>query len=134
MARATDPDHSTIKLEDAPFTPDDLGAVMAYVRPNRPFVFLNACELAQGGLSITDIGGWAKKFVEAGASVFIGAYWSVYDEASFDFAKALYSRLLSGQSLGEAARGARLAVRSDSDPITWLAYTVFGDPFAKVED
>jgi hypothetical protein len=132
-ARAADPDRAVIELEDAPFTPLNLSSVAAYVKRNRPFVFLNACQAGQSGLSLTGIGGWARQFLQAGASAFVGAYWSVYDQAAFDFAKELYSRLLAGESLGEAARGARLAIKSEVNPTTWLAYTVFGNPFAKVQ-
>jgi hypothetical protein len=34
--------------------------------------------------------------------------------------------------IGDAVREARAAVRAGGDP-TWLAYTVFADPLARVE-
>jgi CHAT domain-containing protein len=83
-------------------------------------------------MSLTGIGGWARRFVQAGAGAFIGAYWSVYDEAAFDFAKEVYSRLIDGMPVGTAVREARAAVRAGGDP-TWLAYTVCADPMASVE-
>ena len=41
-------------------------------------------------MALTGIGGWARRFLSAGASAFVGAYWSVYDEPAFGFAKELY--------------------------------------------
>jgi len=50
-------------------------------------VFINACQVGRSGMAMTGIGGWANRFVQAGAGAFIGAYWSVIDEPAFDFAK-----------------------------------------------
>jgi CHAT domain-containing protein len=83
-------------------------------------------------MALTGIGGWARRFVQAGAGAFIGAYWSVYDDAAFAFAKEVYTRILDGMPIGDAVREARAKVREDGDP-TWLAYTVFADPLATVE-
>ena len=82
-------------------------------------------------MSLTNVGGWAAQFLQAGAAAFIGTYWSVYDRPAHEFAQALYGRLLGGMPLGLAAREARGAIRSLGDP-TWLAYTVFGNPLATV--
>lgn len=97
-----------------------------------PLVFFNACQVGRGGMALTGIGGWARRFVQVGAGAFIGAYWSVYDEAAYAFSKEVYKRLLEGTPIGDAVREARAAVRGDGDP-TWLAYTVFADPLASVE-
>jgi hypothetical protein len=70
--------------------------------------------------------------MNAGAGAFIGAYWNVYDQPAFDFAQALYRRLLGGMAIGKAVQEARAAIRSSGDP-TWLAYTVFADPISQVE-
>ena len=98
----------------------------------QPFVFLNACQIGQGGMSLTNIGGWAKQFLFAGAGAFIGAYWSVYDQAACNFAKELYTRLLAGSPMASAVREARLAIKALGDR-TWLAYTAFADPMATVQ-
>ena len=97
-----------------------------------PVVFINACQVGRGGMALTGIGGWARRFVQAGAGAFIGAYWSVYDDAAFAFAKEVYTRLVDGMPIGDAVKEARAAVRAGGDP-TWLAYTVFADPLASVE-
>ena len=118
-------------------TPEDLGGVVANLglrRPldERPLVFLNACQIGRSALSLTDIGGWAAQFLRAGVAAFIGAYWSVYDQAAHDFARAFYGRLLAGLSIGQAAQEARAVIRPLGDP-TWLAYTVFAHPLATVK-
>jgi CHAT domain-containing protein len=83
-------------------------------------------------MSLTGIGGWAKRFLEAGAGAFIGAYWSVYDEPAEKFTEAFYPLLLGGTPIGEAVKSARAAIKPLGDP-TWLAYTIFADPLAAVQ-
>lgn len=133
MSQSTDPDSATIKLEDQPFTPVDLSTVLAAIRERRPFVFLNACQVGRGGLSLTGIGGWAQEFIAGGARAFVAPLWSVYDEEASIFAEKTYRFLLSGKPLAESIRLARLAIKSDANPTTWLAYTVYGDPFAMLQ-
>ncbi|MFL5674977.1 MAG: CHAT domain-containing protein [Chloroflexota bacterium] len=132
-SKAANPDASAIMLAgDESFTPEDVSGQAANVGLSHPLVFINACQVGRGGMALTGIGGWARRFVQVGAGAFIGAYWSVYDEAAFAFAKEVYAKLLDSMPIGEAVRAARIAVRTDGDP-TWLAYTVFADPLASVE-
>jgi hypothetical protein len=131
-ARDENPDRSPILLaEGEQFTPESLSGAAANVGIPHPLVFINACQVGRAGMALTGIGGWANRFVEAGAGAFIGAYWSVYDEAAYTFATEVYTRLLKGVPVGRAVRDARLAIRKAGDP-TWLAYTVFADPLATV--
>jgi len=131
--RAPDPNRSAILLENQEeLTPEDLSGVVGNLGLAQPLVFLNACQIGRGAMSLTGIGGWAAKFLRAGAGAFIGAYWSIYDQVAHDFARALYGRLLSGLPIGQAAQEARMAIRPLGDP-TWLAYTVFADPMARVQ-
>jgi CHAT domain-containing protein len=133
VARDTNPDKSSIILgAEQAFTPEDVSGQAANVGIPHPLVFINACQVGRGGMGLTGIGGWARRFVQSGAGAFIGAYWSVYDTAAFDFAKEVYTRLLDDMPIGDAVREARAKVRAGGDP-TWLAYTVFADPLAKVE-
>lgn len=132
-AKNADPDNSAIILSaNEQFSPEDVSGTAVNVGIPHPVVFINACQVGKGGMALTGIGGWARRFVEAGAGAFIGAYWSVYDEAAFGFAKEVYGHLLAGLPIGEAVRQARIAVRAGGDP-TWMAYTVFADPLASVE-
>lgn len=135
-----DGDQAAIELDDRDSMTVDLftGATENALRTG-PFVFLNACQSAQGGLSLTGVAGWARRFIKPAssrfaASAFLGSYWSVYDAAALAFTEALYkSLILDGKAIGQAVRDARLAVRSADDPLTWLAYTVYADPLATVE-
>jgi hypothetical protein len=131
--RDPDPNRSAMYLEDKKtFSPYNIAGVVKNLGKARPLVFLNACQIARSGMSLTGIGGWAKQFLLAGAGAFVGAYWSVYDEPAYNFARELYNRLLAGKPIAQAAREARLAIKSAGDP-TWLAYTIFADPLATVQ-
>jgi len=131
--RGPDPNRSAMLLENQEeLMPEDLAGVVRNLGLAQPLVFLNACQIGRGAMSLTDIGGFAQQFLRAGAGAFIGAYWSVYDRPAHDFALALYSRLLSGMAIGKAVQEARAAIKPLGDP-TWLAYTVFADPLATVQ-
>ena len=133
VAKDANPDRSAIILAaNEEFSPQDVSGTAVNVGIPHPIVFINACQVGRGGMALTGIGGWARRFVQAGAGAFIGAYWSVYDDAAFEFAKEVYTRLLDGMPIGDAVKEARAAVRAGGDP-TWLAYTVFADPLASVE-
>ncbi len=130
--RGPDPNRSAMLLESREeMTPEDLSDEASNLGLARPLVFLNACQIGRGAMSLSDIGGWAAQFLRAGAGAFIGAYWSIYDQAAKDFAQAFYSRLMSGMEIGMAAKEARQSIKALGDP-TWLAYTVFADPLARV--
>jgi hypothetical protein len=130
--RAPDPNRSAMLLENGDvLTPEDLGGVVSNLGLARPLVFLNACQIGRSALSLTGIGGWASQFLRAGAAAFVGAYWSVYDQAAHDFAHAFYDGLLAGLPIGKAAQEARAEIKPWGDP-TWMAYTIFADPLATV--
>ena len=130
--RSQDANRSAIFLTDnTPFTPEALSGPVTNLGKAKPLVFLNACQVGRGGLSLTDIGGWGEKFLRAGAAGFIGTYWSVSDQQALGFARALYGRLLAGIPIGQAAREARTEIKAGGNP-TWLAYTVFADPWAAI--
>jgi hypothetical protein len=131
--RAPDPNRSAMLLEDKEeLRPEDLSGVVSNLGLARPRVFLNACQIGRAGMSLTDIGDWSAHLLRAGAAAFIGAYWSVYDRPAHDFARAFYGHLLAGQPIGQAVQEARKAIKPLGDP-TWLAYTVFADPWATVQ-
>lgn len=126
------PDLSAIQLEDEPLKPENLGGKVKNLGCKKPFVFLNACQIGRGGMSLTGVGGWASRFLAAGAGAFIGPLWSVYDRSACNFAQTIYRELFKGNTIGEAVRNARLAIKGAGDP-TWLAYTVFAYPMATVK-
>ncbi len=130
---APDPNRSAIVLEGGQrLCAEDINGVVRNCGLARPLVFLNACQTGREALSLTGVGGWARRFVEAGAAGFIGSLWSVYDQAACQFAQTFYDHLLAGKTIGQATQEARAATQPLNDP-TWLAYTVFADPLATVQ-
>lgn len=97
---------------------------------NRPMVVLNACQAGRAGYNLTGIGGFAQAFLRGGAGAFIGTLWSVGDSPARTFTETLYSELLNGSTLSEAAIKAREAARLAGDA-TWLSYVVYGHPHLK---
>lgn len=131
--RGGDADSAHFELEGrVPLTPQVLANVERLDR--RPLVFLNACQAAQGGLSLTGVGGWAPAFLDAGAGAFLAPLWSVYDSRADLFARSFYRAFAVGTSLAEATRAARGALRRDfpGDP-SWLAWAVYGHPAARAQ-
>ena len=92
-------------------------------------VVLNACEVGRTGDYITKTGGFAPAFLEKQAGVFIGALWDISDEPAFTFIEKFYEVLLEGKTVAEAVRQARKKAYEKGDA-TFLAYTVYADPFA----
>jgi hypothetical protein len=130
------PDRSIVPMEDQPFTPDRIaGEHKTLFEKEHPLVFLNACEVARGGFALSGLGGWAPALIGAGASIFLGSTWRVTSLLATRFAEAFYSALLVGDSVGEAMRKARLAIRPRPDEGTdpsWLGYALYAHPLAKV--
>jgi hypothetical protein len=98
----------------------------------RPAVFLNACQAGLTGRTLAGTGGMAEAFVRAGAGLFVGALWSVGDGTALTFARTFYEELLKGRTLVQATKQARSEAKQAHEP-TWLAYTVYGHPYARVK-
>jgi hypothetical protein len=137
-------DRAALRLDGNETMTADLfaGTVQNALIP-RPLIFFNACQSAMGGDAMTGVGGWARRFIRCrggrpGAAAFIGTYWSIYDTAAYRFATALYDNLCrQGQAIGLAARNARrnaMVNDGQDDPLSWLAYTVYADPLATLEE
>lgn len=97
----------------------------------RPIVTLNACQAARAGYKMTSIGGFSQAFLGRGAGMFIAALWSVGDLPARTFTEKLYQELLDGKTLAEASIAGREASRAAQEA-TWLAYTVYGNPHARL--
>ena len=129
-----DPDeheNSTIYLQDDKLMPRDISGERRNFGKDRPFVFLNACKTARADFSLVGIGSWADKFVSAKSSGFLGSSWEVKDNLAFSFSETFYNALRGNKTIGEAMKEARLQISQEPDP-TWLAYTLYADPLAKV--
>jgi hypothetical protein len=98
----------------------------------RPIVFLNACQVGVRGRLMTGTGGLADAFLRQGAGVVVGSLWSIADEEALTFATAFYEALTGGATLIQATAAARSAAAALHEP-TWLSYTVYGHPYARLE-
>lgn len=120
------------RTEDLMIDPTTVRAE-AHFSERHPLVFLNACESARLGPSLTALNGWPRTFWDAGASAFIGTSWSVRDMPARVFSKAFYTALLDGKTLADAAGAARGSAKNLGDA-SWLAYKVYGRPTARAVD
>jgi CHAT domain-containing protein len=124
------PNASRILLDKQPFEPVFLEAYTG--RFSSPLVFLNACRTDGQSPLYTTFEGWASSFLRAGAGAFIGSMWEVVDSSASTYAQEFYRAVLGGETLGQAARKGRDAIRDVPGDPTWLAYTLYGDPAATV--
>jgi len=125
---------SSITLGNVEFTPTLMTTAASdkVLARTAPTVFMNACRSAGANPAYNELDSWAIKFLRAGAAAFIGSLWDVSDGAARVFAEEFYSRLKSGAPLGQAAMDARTVAASQPGDPTWLAYTVYGNPNAKI--
>ena len=104
-----------------------------YLRQRRPGFVFNTCFSGRQGWALTRLGGWATRLIGKGAGLFIAPLWAVTDRLALQFSDGFYGALLSdgGMTVGEAVRRGREAARDGGDP-TWLAYSVYAHPNARV--
>ncbi|MEL6496289.1 MAG: CHAT domain-containing protein, partial [Cyanobacteria bacterium J06623_7] len=126
------PNDSAIQLTNDSLRPSDIKIKFKKVRP---LIFINACHGGRVGFSFTNIGGWAKRFVNARVGIFIGAMWEVNDELAYQFAETFYTFLLRDNlSIAESFQKSRQAIRKLAPyNSTWLAYSLYADPEAKIK-
>ncbi len=114
--------------------------IYSQVGASRPLVFLNACHTGRVESTWTDVGGWAKTFIDMGCGAFLGCGWEVADRLAATFSEVFYNRLQGvteqgeptpRRSLGDAVLEARQAVR-DLYNSTWLAYYLYGNPSCRL--
>jgi CHAT domain len=127
-------DEAAINLGGAQFTPTFLttAAIDKVLAPSAPTVFINACRSAGLAPKYHRLSGWASMFLDAGAGAFIGSLWAVSDGAAREFAEELYTELKCRATFGEALKAARTKAAAQAHDPTWLAYSAYGDPQAKI--
>ena len=94
-----------------------------------PLVVLNACQVGRSGEQLSSLGGFARAFLEAGASAFVSCLWSVNQTPARIFVETFYRELLAEKTVADAALAAREAARASGDA-TWLAYVIYARPDA----
>jgi class 3 adenylate cyclase/CHAT domain-containing protein len=112
---------------------------LAGLRPMPALVFSNACQSGfteewasrQGDPGIF---GLAHAFLLSGVQHYIGTFWDIPDAPSAQFARAFYSSLFSGQTIGQALRQARetLIGSLGLQTTTWASYVLYGDPTVRL--
>jgi len=126
---------SMVRMDGGPIRPDDLEQCKRRLSmaDANPLIFFNACRTAGEIYGFTQMSGWASQFMAAGAGAFIGTLWPVRSATARSFATSFYSAIVHQQlSLGEATLQARKSVSQDLEDPTWLAYSVYGSPGARV--
>ena len=98
-----------------------------------PLVFLNACEIGRTTPALVGIGGFAKAFLELGASAVIAPLWSVKDGIAHEIADTFYNRVKAEPKTPFAdilrdLRGKAYDAAKAED--TYAAYCFYGDPAA----
>ena len=132
MLNMTDITNSALVLSGGSLRVADLSRSVRYRQ--HPLIFLNACESGGLGFALSGLGGWAERFVRAGAGAFIGTLWEVNDALAAEFAATFYGALFQGAALGAAFALAREAVRTkDPNNPTWLAYVLYGEPLSQLQ-
>jgi class 3 adenylate cyclase/tetratricopeptide (TPR) repeat protein len=99
-------------------------------------IFSNACQSArteEWGVKEgfqDEIFGLANAFILAGVKHYVGTFWEILDEPSSHFALEFYKNVLSGKTVGESTRLARLALinKYGEETIVWASYLLYGDP------
>jgi hypothetical protein len=98
----------------------------------RPLVFLNACEVGRTTVALMGLGGFAKSFVDLGASAVIAPLWSVKDTIAHEVAKEFYQRAKNepDKPFAEILRDLRAKAYQPGAEDTYAAYCFYGDPRA----
>jgi hypothetical protein len=129
---------SGIRCADGPLRALDL----LNLRSLPPLLFFNACESgrmrklrsgqsqpsrAAARKTLEQTVGFAEAFMRYGVMNYVGTYWPVGDESAAAFARAFYSGLLDGHSIGAALIAGRAAVQKTAS-VDWADYIHYGDP------
>jgi hypothetical protein len=101
-----------------------------FCRRGLSMVFLNACESGRGGRADFNKG-VAQSLVAHGLPALVANQYSVLDSSATSFAQHFYGSLAQGQSVGQAAREARIAVNYSlqGESIDWAVPVLYArDP------
>jgi CHAT domain-containing protein len=92
-------------------------------------VVLSACETGLGEVRCGEgVFGLRRSFCLAGVRTLVMSLWKVPDAQTKELMLHFYHRLLTGEAIGEALRGARLVIRTvHGDPYFWGAFVCQGE-------
>jgi CHAT domain-containing protein len=112
-----------------------------WAKKQRPFLFLNACQVGSAGALLGEWSGFAGNSIYGGFGAFLAPLWSVADNDAKDFALGFYRSMLAEQktpqetvpTAADVLRRLRAGYRSGSTPKpTYLAYVFYGHPLLRV--
>lgn len=106
--------------------------IRRHLKTQRPAFVFNACHLGREGSGLSGSNGWVHQLIGSGASLFLAPLWTVTDELGPLFTETFYRTLVDEKETAAAAVwAARQAVKQVGDP-TWLAYSLYAHPNARV--
>jgi CHAT domain len=113
---------------------EGMADIRSVFKKKKPFVFLNACEVGRGAPALVGLGGFAKSFIDIGASAVIAPLWVVNDRIAHEIAKEFYHALKTGRPLpfSEFMRNIREKAYKPGAEDTYAAYIFYGDPAATI--
>ncbi|MDD5129890.1 MAG: tetratricopeptide repeat protein [Candidatus Omnitrophica bacterium] len=122
-------------LSDGVFSVDDI-LKMGQSCSLPAMVFSNACHSAEVNPALIDTEyqlanySMASAFLFSGVRHYIGSIRKIEDGASLVFAREFYAKLISGVSVGESLRSAKLKLVKDYGlaSLHWVNYLLYGDP------
>lgn len=96
-----------------------------------PFIFLSACETAQGKLHSTEGNiSIAREFLSLGVPNIVSTQWNISDEASQKIVARFYSYLSEGKPIAQALQQAKIDFIKNEytleAPLYWAAFTYYG--------
>lgn len=124
---------SAIKLVDGEVSSTVFKGLLQTLSVNRPFFFLNACEVGQSDNFAGFVDGFAPAVLDAGASGYIGALWAIGDNGAERFASIFYKAMADEVAknghvrMAELLRRTKAEFANNGDP-TFLSYVFYGDP------
>jgi hypothetical protein len=129
------PDKSGWKCSDKIFSAKNV-TEMAGTDDMPDIIFSNACHSAiSEKWKVDEFSGLANAFLTSGVSHYIGTFWKISDKPGSYFAIYFYQYLMSGLSIGEAMRLARIQLlnvtTSKEAIICSYSYILYGDPRVK---
>lgn len=109
-------------------------ADLAALELDGALVVLSACRSARGVIVDGEgVQGLTAPLLQAGARSVVATAWRISDRATVPFVESFYDAMAGGLPVGSALRAARLdAIERGAPPREWAAFTVVGDPFARV--
>lgn len=97
-------------------------------------IFSNACQSARTEEwewkenARDDSSSLVNAYMRAGVKHYLGTSFEIMDEPGSRFAIAFYEKILSGMSIGQSVKEARLELMNEYPAAFWSAYILYGDP------